>query len=124
MATRRIVFSNSDRTPIQEEALMSRIATITTIVALGLVPAAAAAQDLRSPDARDLSRPAITKVIDLRTPDARDVFTSPTARPATSNGHGLSAWAIVGIAAASLGSCGLLVLMTRRYRQVGRPVGA
>jgi hypothetical protein len=103
---------------------MSRIATITTVAALALVPAAAAAQDLRSPDTRDLSRPAITKVIDLRTPDARDVFTSPTARPATSNGHGLSAWAIVGIAAASLGSCGRLVRMTRRYRQVGRPVGA
>jgi hypothetical protein len=102
---------------------MSRIATITTILTLAAAPAAPAAQDLRSPDARDLSTPSITRVVDLRSPDARDVFTAPTQVAADTSDNTPSAWAFGAIAAAALASCAGLGLMLRRHRQVGRPVG-
>jgi hypothetical protein len=103
---------------------MSRIATLTAVLTMLVAPAAFAGQDLRSPDARDAARPAVTQ-IDLRSPDAIDTFVAPTPAPqaAPSDGGDVSPWAIAGLVAAALAACVSLAAMLRRHRQVGRAVG-
>jgi len=103
---------------------MSRIATAVAVAALAITPAAAIAQDLRSPDTKDLSQPTATKVVDLRTPDARDVFVQPHAAQRAKPSTDGSPWAVVGIAAAALACSAAFGAFLRHHRQVGRPVGA
>lgn len=114
---------------------MRNTALITTVAlaAALAVPAAAAAQDLRSPDARDAalaSRQADTQ--DLRSPDARDagreIKPAPVSQPVVeiTEAPGFN-WGDAGIgAAAILALCSLaggLALLEggRRRRRVGMP---
>jgi hypothetical protein len=123
---------------------MSRIATLTAVVALVVAPAALAGpadygapdphtaaraaltqvytQDLRSPDARDVVTAPVARV-DLRSPDAVNGFVSPaaTAKPAATGDGNLPWWAFLAMITAGLGACGLLTVMLRRHLDTGRP---
>jgi hypothetical protein len=120
-----------------EEAHMSRIATLTAVLTMAVAPTAFAGQDLRSPDVRDIATPAVVDLrspdaadpvqvtgLDLRSPDARDVFVPPTpvtaAEPASSD---TPVWGVIALIMAALAAGAALVVMLRRHRQVGRPVG-
>jgi hypothetical protein len=135
-----------------EEALMSRIATLTAVLTMAVAPAAFAApadygspdvhsaqraaqtkfysgQDLRSPDAADVFTKPVAPV-DLRSPDARQVFVpgshvvsvTPASKPEPSDG-GFD-WGILGLIVAALAACGGLAVMLSRHLDVGRPLGA
>lgn len=107
--------------------LRSRSTTIIALaVALAAPGAAAAQQDLRSPDARDAGGAAVV-VQDLRSPDARDAATpivpaEPAGPPVVgTDGFG---WGDAGIGAAGmlglvLGMSGLTVLVVRRRDGLG-----
>jgi len=116
---------------------MSRIATLAAVLTMLVAPAAFGGQDLRSPDVRDLSAPALIDLRtpdavtpmqaagqDLRSPDAIDVFVptagTPSAEPGSS---GVSIWGVLAIIAAAMAICGLLAVMLRRHLRVSRPVG-
>jgi hypothetical protein len=124
---------------------MSRIATLTAVVALVVAPAALAGpadygtpdqhtaaraaltqvyaqQDLRSPDARDVVTAPMAHV-DLRSPDAVNGFVSPTetAKPAATSDGNLPWWAFLAMITAAFCACGLLTVMLRRHLDVGRP---
>lgn len=54
---------------------IAAIALLTTVAVAA--PAAAAGQDLRSPDARDLGAQPASATVDLRSPDAAQPFSGP-----------------------------------------------
>jgi hypothetical protein len=120
---------------------MSRIATLTAVLTMVVAPAAfASPADLRSPDARDAAASAaITKIdlrspdaadpvqvvgVDLRSPDARDVFvpSAPATAPQPASSD-TPVWGVIALIMAALVASAALVVMLRRHRQVGRPVG-
>jgi len=121
---------------------MSRIAALTAVLTMLVVPAAfAGSGDLRSPDARDLATPARVDLRspdatvpvkagpvlqDLRSPDAIDV-SRPSApaihAAAPSNDGTISTWGYLAIVAAALAACVLLAVTVRRRHHVGSPVG-
>jgi hypothetical protein len=104
----------------------TRIATtVATVVALSAPSAALAQQDLRSPDAKDISSTrTVARSVDLRSPDAQDAALPRTIvvrpAPATPPLHAGLEWADAGIGAA--GMLGLILagtggaVLVRRHR--------
>jgi len=101
------------------------------LVLAALTPAGALAdQDLRSPDARDLSIPAVTQT-DLRSPDAADVADGRSAAqspsvmvvklPGQSHASGVMDWGDAGIGAGgalivlTLSAAGAVAVQRRRH---------